>query len=67
MADLTSHRHEILSASEKEIEQRIENYYPDAVATWCAKRQKRRRGRDLFGRRWNHVSGSEEGRFRSSF
>jgi len=32
MADLTSHRHEILSASEVEVERRMQNHYPDAVA-----------------------------------
>lgn len=42
MPDLTSHRHEILGASEEEIERRMRNHYPDAVATWCTKEQIRR-------------------------
>lgn len=32
MADLTSHHHEMLGASEEDIEQRMRNHYPDAVA-----------------------------------
>ncbi len=44
MADLTSHRHEILGASEEDIEQRMRSHYPGAVAILCARRQERRRG-----------------------
>jgi hypothetical protein len=44
MADLGSHRHEMPGVSEAEIEQRIRNHYPDAVAILVRERTRPKAG-----------------------
>ncbi len=44
MADLANHRHEMMGATEEEVERRMQGRYPNAVAVLAREKERRRQG-----------------------
>ena len=46
MADLTSHPHEMIGASEDEIERRVQDYYPNAIVVLVYEKPRTEAGKE---------------------